>query len=76
MAIDTIEAAEARYRGLLEASPDSVIVVDRAGLIVTSNLRASTQFGYEAGELVGQHVTTIIPWLRRAPPIGRPPCRR
>jgi diguanylate cyclase (GGDEF)-like protein/PAS domain S-box-containing protein len=58
---DTFEASEARYRGLLEAAPDAMIVVDRTGLIVTSNLRASVQFGYEPGELVGEPVTTIIP---------------
>jgi diguanylate cyclase (GGDEF)-like protein/PAS domain S-box-containing protein len=58
---DTAEAAEARYRGLLEAAPDAMIVVDRGGVIVTSNLRASTQFGYEPGELVGEPVITIIP---------------
>jgi len=38
-----------------------MIVVDRGGLIVTSNLRASMQFGYDLGELVGEPVTTIIP---------------
>ena len=38
-----------------------MIVVDQAGLIVTSNQRAATHFGYEPGELVGMHVTTIIP---------------
>ncbi|MEA2609870.1 MAG: hypothetical protein QOJ75_2113, partial [Chloroflexota bacterium] len=58
---NTIEASEARYRGLLEAAPDAMIVVDRGGLIVTANLRTSTQFGYEPGELVGEPVTTIIP---------------
>jgi PAS domain S-box-containing protein len=61
MRTDTIEASAARYRGLLEAAPDAIIVVDRAGVIVTSNLRAATQFGYEPGELVGERVTTIIP---------------
>lgn len=38
-----------------------MIVVDPGGMIVTSNLRASTQFGYEPGELVGEQVTAIIP---------------
>ncbi len=58
---DAGKAAEARYRGLLEAAPDAMIVVDRGGVIVTSNLRAEVQFGYLPGELVGERVGTIIP---------------
>jgi diguanylate cyclase (GGDEF)-like protein/PAS domain S-box-containing protein len=58
---DSTAASEARYRGLLEAAPDAMIVVDQTGLIVTSNRRASTQFGYEPGELLGKRVTAIIP---------------
>jgi PAS domain S-box-containing protein len=53
--------AEARYRGLLEAAPDAMVVVDQAGDIVLLNIRAEAQFGYSRDELLGQKVTTIIP---------------
>ena len=53
--------AEAKYRGLLEAAPDAMIVVDQAGNIVLVNLQAEKQFGYQRDELLGQPVTTIIP---------------
>jgi PAS domain S-box-containing protein len=53
--------SEAKYRGLLEAAPDAMVVVDRHGRIMLSNLQAETRFGYAHGELVGQAVTTIIP---------------
>ncbi|MEO5884535.1 MAG: ATP-binding protein [Candidatus Limnocylindrales bacterium] len=56
-----IEASEARYRGLLEAAPDAMVVVDQAGEIVLLNVRAETQLGYRRDELIGQRVTNIIP---------------
>ena len=52
---------EARYRGLLEAAPDAMVVVDQAGAIVLLNLQAEKQFGYRRDELVGQQVKTVIP---------------
>jgi PAS domain S-box-containing protein len=53
--------AEAKYRGLLEAAPDAMIVVNQAGVIVLLSLQAEKQFGYRRDELLGQPVTNIIP---------------
>ena len=53
--------SDARYRGLLEAAPDAMVVVNQAGDIVLLNLQAEKQFGYSRDELVGQPVTNIIP---------------
>jgi PAS domain S-box-containing protein len=52
---------EARYRGLLEAAPDAMVVVNVAGEIVLLNVRAEKEFGYSRDELVGQKVKNIIP---------------
>jgi len=52
---------EARYRGLLEAAPDAMVVVNEAGEIVLLNVQAEKNFGYRRDELVGQKVTNIIP---------------
>ena len=52
---------EGRYRGLLEAAPDAMVVVDQTGEIVLVNAQAETQFGYRRDELLGQRVTNIIP---------------
>ena len=52
---------ESRYRGLLEAAPDAIVVVNPAGKIVLFNVQAEKQFGYIRDELVGQEVTNIIP---------------
>ena len=52
---------EGRYRGLLEAAPDAMVVVNQAGAIVLFNLQAEKQFGYRRNELLGQKVKNIIP---------------
>jgi PAS domain S-box-containing protein len=52
---------EARYRGLLEAAPDAMVVVNVAGEIVLLNVQAEKQFEYARGELIGQQVKNIIP---------------
>src|ERR1700704_6595034 len=53
--------SEAKYRGLLEAAPDAMVVVNQRGEIVLLNLQAERQFGYRRDELLGQQVKKIIP---------------
>ena len=55
------KASGAKYRGLLEAAPDAMVVVNHRGEIVLLNLQAEKQFGYHRHELVGQKVKNIIP---------------
>jgi PAS domain S-box-containing protein len=58
---ESMRRAEQRYRGLLEAAPDPMVVVSQSGEIVLLNVQAETQFGYRRDELVGRKVTDIIP---------------
>jgi diguanylate cyclase (GGDEF)-like protein/PAS domain S-box-containing protein len=53
--------SEAKYRGLLEAAPDAMVVVNQGGEIVLLNVQAEKQFGYRRDELLGQKVKSIIP---------------
>jgi PAS domain S-box-containing protein len=54
-------ASAAKYRGLLEAAPDAMVVVNEDEKIVLLNLQAENQFGYRRDELVGQPLKNIIP---------------
>jgi diguanylate cyclase (GGDEF)-like protein/PAS domain S-box-containing protein len=53
--------SEAKYRGLLEAAPDAMVVVNPSGKIVLLNVQAEKRFGYRRDELIGQPVKNIIP---------------
>ncbi len=58
---EALRESEGKYRGLLEAAPDAMVVVNQGGEIVLLNLQAEKQFGYRRDELLGQKVTNIIP---------------
>ncbi|MGM0934328.1 MAG: PAS domain-containing sensor histidine kinase [Bacteroidota bacterium] len=49
------------FNTLFEAASEGVLVVDSSQIIVTVNLAALQMFGYERGELVGQHLNILIP---------------
>jgi PAS domain S-box-containing protein len=63
---------EARFRDLLESTPDGIVMANPTGHIVIANSQAETLFGYEAGELRGQPVDILLPErYRRAHTVHR-----
>jgi PAS domain S-box-containing protein len=62
--------AERRFRMLLEAAPDAMVISDQEGSIVLLNARAEELFGYARDELLRQPVETLIPPTARARHVG------
>jgi PAS domain S-box-containing protein len=61
---------EARFRELLESTPDGIVMVNPTGHIVIANSQAERLFGYEPGELRGQSVDRLLPERYRHAHVG------
>ncbi len=53
--------AEARWRAIVNAAVDGIIVIDARGRIEAFNAAAERMFGYSEAELLGRNVSVLMP---------------
>ncbi|WP_400159697.1 PAS domain S-box protein [Arthrobacter sp. BPSS-3] len=56
-----VEGAGHVYRALVEGSPEAVLRIDGAGVLVFMNAEAERLFGYPREELLGSHFGVLLP---------------
>lgn len=61
---------EARFRDLLESTPDGIVMANPTGHIVIANSQAERLFGYAPGELRGASVDLLLPMRYRHAHVG------
>ncbi len=59
--ISARKKAEDKFRSLLEAAPDAMVIVDSVGRIALVNSQTEKLFGYNRADLVGQPVEQLMP---------------
>jgi two-component system, LuxR family, sensor kinase FixL len=63
--------AERRFRLVVEAAPNAMVMVNEAGEIVMVNAQAERVFGYARAELLGRSLEMLVPERFRRPHVGQ-----
>ena len=61
---EALAKAEQRFRSVLEAAPDAMVITRQDGTILLANTRADVLFGYRRERLIGQNIRLLVPeWM-------------
>jgi PAS domain S-box-containing protein len=58
---ETLSKAELKFRSLLEAAPDAMLITEANGTIVLVNAHMHSLFGYDRGEVRGRDIRLLVP---------------
>jgi PAS domain S-box-containing protein len=65
---EVLSKAEQKFRSLLEAAPDAMIISSEDGRISLVNSQAEVMFGFRREELIGQNIRGLVPdWTAFSP---------
>jgi PAS domain S-box-containing protein len=56
-----LASTEQRFRAVLEAAPDAMVITEEDGTINLANSRTDTLFGYPRSRLLGSNIRMLIP---------------
>ena len=66
---EVLSKAELKFRSLLEAAPDAMIISDEDGCISLANSQAEIMFAFPREELIGQNIRMLVPdWSSHSRP--------
>lgn len=58
---EALARTEQKFRAVLEAAPDAMVITDGSGRIALANSRTDFLFGYAREKLIGLNITSLIP---------------
>src|SRR5829696_317857 len=61
VALKQTTESETRYRTLAETASDAIVTIDESSKIIYANEAAEHVFGYRADEMIGKHLTMLMP---------------
>jgi len=56
-----LRGSEARWRAIIDSAVDGIVVIDARGTVEAFNRAAERLFGYDAREVIGRNVHTLMP---------------
>lgn len=65
---EALARTEQKFRAVLEAAPDAMVITNGSGMIQLANTRTDWLFGYPREQLIGRNIRTLIPEWETPPP--------